>query len=74
MFIAMVGLSTILAGCDCDVHSSENVRNVRDNNTWTYHGGCISTKIIEIEGHKYIIMNGFECGTIIHAESCNCKK
>ena len=74
--LLLIGLCPILVGCDAPP-SSENVRNVRnvcDNNTWTSHGGCMSTKIIEIEGHKYIIMTGYKCGGIIHAESCGCKK
>lgn len=71
--LMLVGLCPILVGCDAPP-SSENVRNVRNNNTWTSQGGCMSTKIIEIEGHKYIIMSGYNCGGIIHAESCGCKK
>lgn len=29
---------------------------------------------IEIEGHEYIIFDGFRKGGIIHSESCPCKK
>jgi hypothetical protein len=72
MLIAMIGLGTMLVGCD--KRSDPSFKNVRDDNTWMPHGQCVSTKVIEIEGHKYIIMVGFKCGGIIHAESCSCKK
>jgi hypothetical protein len=71
MLIVMIGFGTMLVGCG-DPPSSENVHD--KDNTWMPHGQCISTKVIEIEGHKYIIMVGFKCGGIIHAESCSCKK
>lgn len=71
MLIAMVGLSSILAGCGAPP-SAENASN--KDNTWISHGNCTATKVAEIEGHKYIIMTGFKCGGIIHAESCRCKK
>lgn len=29
---------------------------------------------IEIEGHEYIIFDGFRKGGIVHSESCTCKK
>jgi hypothetical protein len=44
------------------------------DDTWAAHGKCITTKVIQIEGHKYIIFSGYNSGTIIHAESCDCKK
>jgi hypothetical protein len=71
MFITMIGLSTILAGCGAPP-SAENAPN--KDNAWISHGNCTSTKVVEIEGHKYIIMVGFKAGNIIHAESCSCKK
>jgi hypothetical protein len=44
------------------------------DNAWAKHGNCIITKVIRIEGHRYIILCGSYAGTIIHAESCDCKK
>jgi hypothetical protein len=41
---------------------------------WAKHGNCITTKVIQIEGHRYIILCGYYDGTIIHSESCECKK
>ena len=69
--LMLVGLCPILAGCGAPP-SSENVSN--KNDTWMSHGNCTSTKVVEIEGHKYIIMVGFKSGNIIHAESCSCRK
>ena len=44
------------------------------DNAWSNHGNCITTKVVQIEGHKYIIMDGLYSGGIIHAESCDCRK
>lgn len=30
------------------------------------------TKVIEVEGHKYIILTGLHMGSIVHAASCPC--
>lgn len=30
--------------------------------------------IVEVEGHKYVIYDGYNQGGIIHAESCPCKE
>lgn len=30
--------------------------------------------IVEVEGHKYVIYDGYNQGGIIHAESCSCKE
>jgi hypothetical protein len=71
--LMLVGLGSILVGCDAPL-SSETISNKDKDNMWNSHGQCVSTKIVEIEGHKYVIMVGFKCGGIIHAESCDCKK
>jgi major membrane immunogen (membrane-anchored lipoprotein) len=72
MFIAMISLSTMLVGCGEFSYSHEDASD-RDK-AWMSHGNYTSTKVVEIEGHKYIIMVGFKAGNIIHAESCRCKK
>lgn len=43
------------------------------NESWTTHGNHVHTKIVVLEGHKYIILNRYYGVNIIHAESCNCK-
>ena len=69
VLIAMIGLVSMLVGCSASFEDAPD-----KNNTWLSHGQCTTTKVIEIEGHKYIIMVGVECCSIIHAESCGCKK
>lgn len=58
--------AAVLAGCT-------RVENDKDiDKAWTCHGNDCSTKVIEIDGHKYIIMDGYYSGNIIHAASCWC--
>lgn len=70
MLIAMIGLGSMLVGCDTPSFEDSPDKN----NTWISHNNEVATKVVEIEGHKYIIMDGFYSGGIIHAESCRCKK
>ena len=75
MFIAaMIGLGSMLVGCSDSFENAPNKDVPNKDNVWISHGNCTSTKVVEIEGHKYIIMIGFKSGGIIHAESCSCKK
>lgn len=68
--ISLVGLGTTLTGC-----SGTSYEDASDkDNSWIQHGNEVTTKVVEIEDHKYIIMDGFYSGGIIHAESCKCKK
>lgn len=57
-----------LTGCSASFEDAPD-----KDRAWTSHGNEAATKVVEIEGHKYIIMDGFRCGCIIHAESCSCK-
>jgi hypothetical protein len=66
LIIAVVAF-TVLAGC----HPTKKDKDYMD--PWTNHGLDIVTKVVEIEGHKYILMDGYRSGGIIHAESCWCK-
>lgn len=70
MIIAMVGLGSILVGCDNP--SNENVSD--KDNMWISHGRFAVTKVVEIEDHTYIILDAYKGASIIHAESCSCKK
>ena len=65
--IAAIAATAILAGCD----KVENDKNKNLSEGWCYHGIYCRTKVVEIEGHKYILMDGNGCG-IIHAASCEC--
>lgn len=70
MIIAIVGLGSILVGCD-----NPSTGNVSDkDNMWISHGRFAATKVVEIEDHTYIILDSYKGGGIIHAESCRCKK
>ena len=59
-------ICAVLAGCS-KVEDDKNV-----DNAWTYHGHDCVTKVVAIEGHKYVIMDGWYSGSIIHAASCEC--
>lgn len=50
-------------------------RQVADsiNEPWITYGNRVDTKVVLIEGHKYIILDTDYGADIIHAESCNCK-
>lgn len=73
---AMIGLGLILIGLVLELTGRRtSYENAIDKyNTWILHGKDVATKVVTIEGHKYIIMDGYKCGSIIHAESCSCKK
>lgn len=76
MIIAIIGLGLMLVGFGSMLtgYSTSYEDALDKDNTWILHGNDVATKVVEIEGHKYIIMDGFKCGSIIHAESCGCKK
>ena len=65
--IIAVAAACALAGCIKTVDSKEA------EEAWTNHGNACFTKVVEIEGHKYILMDGSYSGTVIHAESCHCR-
>lgn len=67
LIIAAVA-AAILAGCT----KVENDKNIDD--AWCLHGMNCYTKVVEIEGHKYIILDGSYSGNITHAASCWCMK
>lgn len=68
MVIIAAAATAVLAGC-------AKIENDKDiDKAWIDHGVGCCTKVIEVEGHKYIIMDGSYSGCIIHAESCPCKK
>ena len=64
--VIAVAATSILAGCD-KVECDENMDKV-----WLSHGKECYTKVVDVEGHKYIIMNGIYSGGIVHAASCTC--
>ena len=64
--IIIVAAALLLSSCD----KVEDDKNKDD--AWTSHGMSCYTKIVEVEGHKYILMDGSYAGTIVHAASCHC--
>lgn len=65
-------VTAVLAACFAGCMKVEDDENV--DGAWTHHGMDNYTKVVEIEGHKYIIMDGPYSGSIIHAASCGCMK
>ena len=66
--IIAVALATAACGCEKVIDSQET----KAAEPWVYHGRNVYTKIVELDGHKYIIMDGSYSGNIIHAASCGC--
>ena len=69
MATAAVAIAAVLSGCSAKMEDDKEV-----NAVWTYHGNDCSTKVVEIDGHKYVILDGFKMGGIVHAASCECMK
>ena len=68
LLIAAIAVAAIY-GCGVKVEDDKDADAV-----WTYHGFECSTKVVEIEGHKYVLLHGYKMGGIVHAASCECKK
>lgn len=66
--VAAVATASILGGCD----KVENDKHNKLSEGWCYHGVYCRTKVVEIESHKYILMDGCDGGGIIHSASCEC--
>ena len=57
-----------LAGCGAKDDSASAPSRER------YFKKSASTFIYSIEGHEYIVFDGFRKGGIVHSESCTCKR
>lgn len=68
--VLVIASALFLTGCE------EHAYYESEQSTERYFKKTFDTIIysIEIEGHKYIIFNGFRKGGIIHSESCPCMK
>lgn len=66
IMIALSATAMILTGC----YKIETDKDFDE--AWTDHGRSRYTKVVEIQGHKYIIMDGPYSGNITHAASCEC--
>ena len=67
----VIASALCLAGCDEYEYGYEQFQTKRK-----YYGTTIGVPIysIEIEGHEYILFNGYRKGGITHSESCPCRK
>lgn len=75
--VAIIGFALMLFGfgfklAGCDGTSYEDAPD--KDNTWISHGNNVATKVVTIEGHRYVILDRYYSSGIIHAESCGCKK
>ena len=66
-YIIAAAAALVLAGC----YEYEQVQT-----KGKYYDKTTGVRIysIEIEGHDYILFNGYRKGGITHSESCQCKK
>lgn len=71
-----IGYALVIASAWCLAGCSVNDDSASGPLKEKYFKKSASTYIysIEIEGHEYIIFEGFRKGGIIHSESCTCKK
>lgn len=68
IIVATVATASILVGCD--KVENDKYKNLQEG--WCFHGIYCRTKVVEIESHKYILMDGCDGGGIIHSASCEC--
>lgn len=58
-----------LAMCGC----YKTVEDSSIDDPWTRHGDTCRTKVVNIEGHKYVLLHDYHSGCIVHAASCDCQ-
>ena len=63
----VIASALCLAGC-------EEYEQVQPNGKYSNPTIGVIIYSIEIEGHDYIVFNGYRKGGITHSESCPCKK
>ena len=69
-YALIIASALCLSGCEENTDSASTQPNGKYfKNSF---GACIYS--VEIEGHEYIIFDGYRKGGIIHSESCQCKK
>lgn len=60
--------------CGCSSIEKEVTETTEPTKIKYYRKDDVFIYSIEIEGHKYIVFDGYHEGSIIHAEHCPCKK
>jgi Tfp pilus assembly protein PilP len=70
--IYLLLLLLLLVGCEQVVDGRYEVDGRKESSKTVSPMDEIYT--VEIEGHKYVIYDGYYQGGIVHAESCQCKE
>lgn len=66
-------VASILIGlCGCTNGTETSSNGINTNNGWIGFGFGHWTKVININGHEYIILYGMSSSDIIHSGSCQC--
>ena len=70
----LIFVLSVFAFASCEVIETEPTA-ASDNVKLTYYKCDSSDAIytINIEGHDYIVFDGYHAGAMIHAEHCQCK-
>lgn len=72
-FIIVIVFALCFAGCGVNDDSASGQTNVSNERYFKRSSSAIIYSI-SIEGHEYIVFDGAYKGSIIHSESCPCKK
>lgn len=59
--------------CGCSSVEIETTKTTETTKVKYYRNDGTSIYSIEVEGHLYIVFDGYHEGSIIHAEHCPCK-
>lgn len=73
-YALIIASALCLAGCE--EYEYEQFQTQQFKTKVKYYNPTIGVRIysIEIEGHDYILFNGYRKGGITHSASCPCKK
>lgn len=69
-------MSLMLQSTATKIDSTNNRANSRNHITKSVDvgDGCGRVFAVELDGHEYIVYDGFHEGGIIHSPNCNCLK
>lgn len=76
LFNCALVIASALCLAGCDRHGYEQFQTQQFKSKGEYYNPTIGVRIysIEIEGHEYILFDGYREGGITHSESCPCRK
>lgn len=66
-------LLAVICCCGCSSIDIKNTATTETTKIKYYRNDHTFIYSIEIEGHLYIVFDGYHEGSIIHAEHCHCK-